>query len=147
MMNNIIDKLCRSNDNPIGPLVLRIVMGIIFIGHGWGKLFGDGNPEGFAGWLGSIGIEPSYIMAVSAGAAETFGGMLLIVGLLTRAASASLVVVMLVAIGFVHLSAGMFGEGGYEYQLLLLAGVVSLLIQGPGKFSIDEILLKSRNNS
>jgi putative oxidoreductase len=146
-MNNIIDKLCRSNNNPLGPLILRIVMGIIFIYHGWGKLFGEGNPEGFAGWLGSMGIEPSYVMAVCAGAAETFGGMLLIVGLLTRVASASLVVVMLVAIGFVHLNAGMFGDGGYEFQLLLLAGVISLLIQGPSKLSIDEMLLKSRPSS
>ena len=146
-MNTMIVKLCSSNDNPLGSLVLRIVLGIIFIGHGWGKLFGEGNPERFAGWLDSKGIEPSYIMAICAGSAETFGGMLLIVGLLTRAASVSLVVVMLVAISFVHLDAGMFGEGGYEFQLLLLAGVVLLLIQGPGKLSIDERLLNSRISS
>ncbi len=131
-----------SNNNPLASLILRIVMGVIFIGHGWGKLFGEGNPDGFAKWLSGMGIEPSYIMAVCAGLSETVGGFLLIIGFLTRAAATSLIVVMLVAIGFVHLSAGMFGNGGYEFQLLLLAGVIGLFIQGPGKLSLDEMISK-----
>ncbi|KGJ95750.1 DoxX family protein [Thalassotalea sp. ND16A] len=139
-MNETMKKICTSNNNPLGLLAVRVVMGIIFIGHGWGKLFAEGNPDKFAGWLGSMGIEPSYILALCAGAAETFGGMMLIAGLFTRLASLSLVVLMLVAIGFVHLDAGMFGKGGYEFQLLLLAGVVMTLIQGAGKYSIDEML-------
>lgn len=141
-MKDILKKLLASNNNDIAPLVLRLTLGVIFIGHGWGKLFGEGNPAGFAGWLGSMGLEPSYLLAVAAGLAETFGGALLIAGLFTRAAASSLVVVMLVAIGFVHLDAGMFGKGGYEFQLLLLVGVVSLLIQGAGKHSVDEIIYK-----
>jgi len=141
-MKDILKKLLASNNNDIAPLVLRLTLGVIFIGHGWGKLFGEGNPAGFAGWLGSMGLEPSYLLAVAAGLAETLGGALLIAGLFTRAAASSLVVVMLVAIGFVHLDAGMFGKGGYEFQLLLLAGVVSLLIQGAGKHSVDEIIYK-----
>ena len=141
-MTDILKKLLASNNNDIAPLALRLTLGVIFIGHGWGKLFGEGNPAGFAGWLGSMGLEPSYLLAVAAGLAETLGGALLIAGLFTRAAASSLVVVMLVAIGFVHLDAGMFGKGGYEFQLLLLAGVVSLLIQGAGKLSVDEIIYK-----
>lgn len=141
-MTDILKKLLASNNNDIAPLALRLTLGVIFIGHGWGKLFGEGNPAGFAGWLGSMGLEPSYLLAVAAGLAETLGGALLIAGLFTRAAASSLVVVMLVAIGFVHLDAGMFGKGGYEFQLLLLAGVVSLLIQGAGKHSVDEIIYK-----
>jgi len=141
-MKDILKKLLASNNNDIAPLILRLTLGVIFIGHGWGKLFGEGNPAGFAGWLGSMGLEPSYLLAVAAGLAETLGGALLIAGLFTRAAASSLVVVMLVAIGFVHLDAGMFGKGGYEFQLLLLAGVVSLLIQGAGKHSVDEIIYK-----
>lgn len=141
-MKDLLKKLLASNNNDIAPLVLRLTLGVIFIGHGWGKLFGEGNPAGFAGWLGSMGLEPSYLLAVAAGLAETLGGALLIAGLFTRAAASSLVVVMLVAIGFVHLDAGMFGKGGYEFQLLLLAGVVSLLIQGAGKHSVDEIIYK-----
>lgn len=141
-MTDILKKLFASNNNDIAPLVIRLTLGVIFIGHGWGKLFGEGNPAGFAGWLGSMGLEPSYLLAVAAGLAETLGGALLIAGLFTRAAASSLVVVMLVAIGFVHLDAGMFGKGGYEFQLLLLAGVVSLLIQGAGKHSVDEIIYK-----
>jgi putative oxidoreductase len=141
-MKDILKKLLASNNNNIAPLVLRLTLGVIFIGHGWGKLFAEGNPAGFAGWLGSMGLEPSYLLAVAAGLAETLGGALLIAGLFTRAAASSLVVVMLVAIGFVHLDAGMFGKGGYEFQILLLAGVVSLLIQGAGKYSVDEIIYK-----
>jgi putative oxidoreductase len=141
-MTDILKKLFASNNNDIAPLVIRLTLGVIFIGHGWGKLFGEGNPAGFAGWLGSMGLEPSYLLAVAAGLAETLGGALLIAGLFTRAAASSLVVVMLVAIGFVHLDAGIFGKGGYEFQLLLLAGVVSLLIQGAGKHSVDEIIYK-----
>jgi len=141
-MKDILKKLLASNNNDIAPLILRLTLGVIFIGHGWGKLFGEGNPAGFAGWLGSMGLEPSYLLAVAAGLAETLGGALLIAGLFTRAAASSLVVVMFVAIGFVHLDAGMFGKGGYEFQLLLLAGVVSLLIQGAGKYSVDEIIYK-----
>jgi len=141
-MKDILKKLLASNNNDIAPLILRLILGVIFIGHGWGKLFGEGNPAGFAGWLGSMGLEPSYLLAVAAGLAETLGGALLIAGLFTRAAASSLVIVMLVAIGFVHLDAGMFGKGGYEFQLLLLAGVISLLIQGAGKYSADEIIYK-----
>jgi len=89
-----------------------------------------------------MGLEPSLLLAVAAGLAETVGGLLLIIGLFTRVAASSLVVVMLVAIGFVHLDAGMFDKGGYEFQLLLLVGVVSLLIQGSGKYSLDEIINK-----
>ena len=141
-MKDLAKSILDSNTNQLAPVILRLVLGVIFIGHGWGKLFGEGNPAGFAGWLGSMGLEPSYLLAIAAGLAETLGGALLIVGLLTRVAASSLVIVMLVAIGLVHMDAGMFGKGGYEFQLLLLAGVVTLLIQGAGKLSVDEMIYK-----
>ena len=141
-MKDLAKSILDSNTNQLAPVILRLVLGVIFIGHGWGKLFGEGNRAGFAGWLGSMGLEPSYLLAIAAGLAETLGGALLIVGLLTRLAASSLVIVMLVAIGFVHMDAGMFGKGGYEFQLLLLAGVVTLLIQGAGKLSVDEMIYK-----
>ena len=141
-MKDLAKGILNSNTNQLAPVILRLVLGVIFIGHGWGKLFGEGNPAGFAGWLGSMGLEPSYLLAIAAGLAETLGGALLILGLFTRVAASSLVIVMLVAIGFVHLDAGMFGKGGYEFQLLLLAGVVTLLIQGAGKLSVDEMIYK-----
>jgi putative oxidoreductase len=139
-MKALLTKITQSNDNPLSPLLLRLALGVIFIGHGWGKLFAEGNPAGFAGWLASMGLEPSYLLAIAAGLAETLGGLLLIAGLFTRAAAASLVVVMLVAIYFVHIDAGMFGKGGYEFQLLLLTGVLCLLIQGAGNLSLDKVL-------
>ena len=144
-MKSVLSKIITSKHSDISSLILRVTLGVIFIGHGWGKLFAEGNPAGFAGWLASMGIEPSYIMAVCAGLAETVGGLMLILGLLTRLSSASLIIVMLVAIGFVHLDSGMFGQGGYEFQLLLLVGVISILLQGAGKYSLDEVIHKRLN--
>ncbi len=136
-MKHIAIKLAKSHDNPFANLLMRLTLGVIFIGHGWGKLFAKGNPEGFAAWLGSMGLEPSYLFAVMAGLSETLGGFLLIIGLFTRIAAASLVTTMLVAIFYVHFDAGLFGKGGYEFQLVLLVASLLYLIQGAGRLSID----------
>ena len=139
-MKNTIKFMLHSNANSEVTVMLRLVLGVIFIGHGWGKLFAEGNPAGFAGWLGSMGLEPSYFLAVAAGLAETLGGALLILGLATRFAALNLIMVMIVAIVFVHLDAGMFGQGGYEFQLLLLTCSFFLAIQGAGKWSLDTLI-------
>ncbi|NQY65861.1 MAG: DoxX family protein [Alteromonadaceae bacterium] len=144
-MKEMLMKSVKSNHNDVAPLLLRLILGVIFIGHGWGKLFSEGNPDGFAGWLGSMGLEPSYLLAVMAGLAETLGGLLIIIGLFTRLSAVNLVIVLIVAIGFVHLDAGLFGSGGYEFQLLLLVSSVFLLIQGPGKLSFDHWLYRKLN--
>jgi len=142
VMKKTVVLLFTSKDNALAPLFMRLILGVIFIGHGWGKLFAEGNPAGFAGWLGSMGIEPSYLLAIMAGGAETLGGLFLILGLFTRIAAANLIIVMMVAIGFVHLDAGLLGEGGYEFQLLLLISALFFFIQGPGKLSLDELIVK-----
>ena len=129
-----------SNHHALAPLLLRLVIGIIFIGHGYSKLFADGNPGNFAGWLASLGLEPSYLLAICAGLAETFGGLCIILGLLTRFAAVSCMIVMTIAIAFVHLDKGMFGQGGYEFQLLLWVSCVFFIIQGAGKWSLDSLI-------
>ena len=130
----------NSNHHSLAPLLLRLVIGIIFIGHGYGKLFADGNPGNFAAWLASLGLEPSYLLAVFTGLAETFGGLLIILGLLTRFAAASCIIVMTIAIAFVHIDNGMFGQGGYEFQLLLWVSCLFFIIQGTGKWSLDSLI-------
>lgn len=130
-----------------GPLALRIPVGIIFTAHGAQKLFGwfgGYGLEGTAQWLGSIGLNPGYLMALLAGGAEFFGGLALIAGLLVRPAAAVLAFAMLVAIFSVHISHGLFmSNNGYEFALALLAVVISLTLSGAGRASLDTLLAKS----
>ncbi len=125
-------------------LVLRIPVGIIFIGHGSQKLFGwfdGGGPQGTAEAFASMGLEPGLLMAMLAGSAEFFGGILLVLGFLVRAAGLVLAVAMLVAIFAAHFENGLFLQNnGYEYALTLFAVSVSLLLSGAGRISVDEVV-------
>ena len=142
-MKTLIAKL-TSTQAGWSALVLRIPVGIIFAAHGAQKLFGwfgGYGLEGTAGWMDSIGLSPGMLMALLAGAAEFFGGLALVIGLLTRPAAAALSVAMLVAIFAVHFQNGLFmANNGYEFGLALLAASVSLLFSGAGKFSVDNLL-------
>ena len=80
-------------------------------------------------------------MALLAGSAEFFGGLLLILGLFTRPTSVVLAITMLVAIVKVHLVNGLFmANNGYEFALALLAISVALAIHGGGKYSLDQMI-------
>src|SRR5690554_4094237 len=90
-------------------LVLRVPLGIIFMAHGAQKLFGWFGGYGLEGtgqWMASIGLQPGYLMALAAGSGEFFGGLALLIGLLTRPAALVLAITMLVAIVTVHLPHG-----------------------------------------
>ena len=125
-------------------LPLRVATGLIFAAHGAQKLFGwfgGYGLEGTGGWMASIGLEPGVLMAGLAGAAEFFGGLALIVGLLVRPASVILALTMLVAIVKVHLSNGLFmSNNGYEFGLALLTISVALAIRGAGSISVDQMV-------
>lgn len=125
-------------------LVLRLVLGGVFVAHGAQKLFGSfGGPgiEGTAGFHEQLGIKPARPMAVLAGLAEFVGGILVIAGFLTPLAALALIVVMIVAILKVHLKNGFFAaSGGYEFNLVLVAVAVALLLAGSGAYSIDAAL-------
>lgn len=143
MSNSLINRLL-STDGGTGALVLRVPVGIIFAAHGAQKLFGWFGGYGLDGtgqFFGSVGLNPGYLMALLAGAAEFFGGLALVVGLFVRPAAAALAFAMLVAIFAVHWSKGFFlDKGGYEYALALFAASVSLLFSGGGRFSADAAL-------
>jgi putative oxidoreductase len=97
--------------------------------------------EGTGQWMASIGLEPGYFMALMAGSAEFFGGLFLLVGLLTRATGAVLSVTMVVAIFSVHFENGLFmSNNGYEFALALFATSLSLSISGAGRFSLDNLV-------
>ena len=128
----------------IALLVLRLVLGGVFVAHGAQKLFGSfGGPgiEGTAGFHEQIGIKPARPMAILAGLAEFVGGILVIAGFLTPLAALALIAVMIVAILKVHLRHGFFAaSGGYEFNLVLIAVAVSLLLAGSGAHGIDAAL-------
>lgn len=128
-------------------LALRVPLGIIFAAHGAQKLFGWFGGYGLEGtgqWMASIGLEPGYLMALAAGSAEFFGGLFLLIGLLTRPTAAVLAITMVVAIFSTHISNGLFmSNNGYEFALALLAGVVALALSGGGRLSADQALVKA----
>jgi putative oxidoreductase len=98
--------------------------------------------------MDSIGLGPGMLMAVLAGSAEFFGGLLLIAGLLVRPAAVVLAFTMLVAIVSVHLNNGLFmANNGYEYGLVLLVLSIGLIIRGAGSLSVDLIVQKKLSNS
>lgn len=143
-MITLMKKLMESNDS-FAPLALRIPIGIIFMAHGAQKLFGwfgGYGLEGTGGWMESIGLAPGFLMALLAGSAEFFGGLFILLGLLTRLSSVALAFTMVVAIFSVHFANGLFmSNNGYEFGLALLAASVSLAISGGGRLSIDSKLL------
>jgi putative oxidoreductase len=142
--NTTIARRVLGTDAGWGVTALRIPVGIIFAAHGAQKLFGWFGGYGLEGtgqWMDSIGLAPGYWMALLAGAAEFFGGLALIAGVLVRPAAAALAVAMLVAIFSVHIGHGLFVEkNGYEYALALLAVSTALAFAGAGRGSVDRAL-------
>jgi len=123
-------------------LVLRVVLGIVFMAHGAQKLFGAFGGPGLGAivqMMGPIG----YLVTIG----EFFGGLGLVAGILPRFSAASIVVIMLGAIGMVHGKVGFFmnwagqqaGEG-YEYHLLAIAALLPIVIAGPGRFALASVL-------
>jgi putative oxidoreductase len=125
---------------PWSLLPLRIVVGVVFLVHGGQKLFVLGL-DGFAGFLGKLGIEPPLFWSVVVIAVELLGGIAVLAGFLTRWAALFLAVDMLVAIFTVHLPRGFFGDkGGYEFPLTLLGACLTILLAGAKAPSVDRRL-------
>jgi putative oxidoreductase len=126
-----------------GLLLIRVVLGGIMAAHGAQKLFGwFGGPglTGTGGWLEAMGLRPARVWAGLTGLAEFGGGALLILGLLTPLGAAAVAGVMLVAIATVHWRNGFFNtNGGYEFNLLIVAAAIALAFTGPGTISIDDL--------
>lgn len=127
-----------------GLLIIRVIIGLLMVGHGAQKLFGmfgGYGIKGTAGWLESIGMKPGVLMAVGAGAAELIGGLLFATGLVTWLGAALLIGTMLVAIIKVHAANGLWStSNGYEYNLVLIAVLLGVALTGAGDYSIDALI-------
>jgi len=128
----------------LGIAVLRVVIGGLFVGHGLQKLkgwFGGKGPEATGEMFHGLGLRPGRRNALAAGASETAGGALLAAGLLTPVAGALITGTMATAIRKVHGPKGPWvTQGGYEYNLALIAAMLAIVDAGPGRFSLDEAL-------
>jgi putative oxidoreductase len=122
-------------------LVLRLVVGLLFVGHGAQKLFGvfgGGGLEGTAGMFDNIGLQPGWLHARAAGTAEFLGGALIALGLFTPFAAAALIGVMTTAVITVHARNGIWNTNqGYEFNVVLSAAVFALAGVGAGAWSLD----------
>ncbi len=124
-----------------GILLLRLVVGIAFIGHGTQKLFGwfgGYGPKGTGGFFASQGYRAGVLMAVVAGLSEAGGGTLLALGFATPLAAAMLATVMINAIASVTFKKSFML--GSEIEITYLTTAVSLAAIGPGRFSIDRAI-------
>ncbi|HZH61409.1 MAG TPA: DoxX family protein [Metabacillus sp.] len=128
----------------IGLLMIRLVIGVLFIGHGAQKLFGwfgGYGLKGTGGWFESIGMKPGVTMALFAGLAELFGGVLFALGFLTPLAGIMIAATMIMAIVKVHGQNGLWAtSNGYEYNLTLLVVAIGIALIGAGQYSLDAFL-------
>ena len=119
--------------------VLRIVLGITFLLHGGQKLFVFGF-SGVSRAFAQMGIPAPGLLGPFVALVEFFGGIAILLGLLTRLAALGVGATMVVAILTVHLKHGFFAPTGVELPLALLASAIALVITGAGAFSVDQLI-------
>ena len=124
-----------------GRLIARVAIGGLFVGHGTQKLFGWFDGPGLdkaATMMDSLGLRPGKRNATAAAVAEAAGGAAIVAGALTPLAAAALIGTMITAIRTVHLKNGFWAaNGGYEFNLALIAALLALVDGGPGELSVD----------
>lgn len=136
-------KLLRTSTTQMDTalLILRLVIGVIFIAHGGQKLLVFGI-EGLQGAFAQMGIPAAGVIAPLVAIGELTGGIALVAGVLTRLVGVGLAVIMLGAILIAHAPAGFFAPDGFEFPLVLLGGALALAVAGAGGWSVDGMLAR-----
>lgn len=125
---------------PVASLIGRLVLGSIMLAHGWMKVIPRGSLYSFAHTVAHLGMP--YWLGYVAAFTEFFGGIALILGLLTSIAAIGIAIDMAVAVLRVHLHHGLTGPGGFEFPLACLALALFLLADGPGYLALDRAVFK-----
>ncbi len=122
-------------------LIARVVIGLGIFAHGAQKLFGwygGYGIKGTGGFMETLGFRPGALFATLSGLGEAGGGVLTLLGLLNPIGPALIVMVMITAIGSVHITKGFFvSNGGWELNVLYIAGALLIALAGPGAYSLD----------
>ena len=148
----------------LGLLILRIAAGVTLVAHGYPKLFGgpgkrphpllartmgpnypaavERSGPGFAAALEKMGVPNPRAAATASGLAELGGGLALAAGVFTRPAALAVTVNMAVASYKAHWKNGFYGQGGFEFPLLLGTAAFTLCLTGPGRLSVDHLVSK-----
>jgi putative oxidoreductase len=125
---------------------LRLALAAVFMAHGAQKVLGSFGGKGFNAWISGPApfafMRPAWLWLAAAALSELVGGLLILLGLLTRVGAFSLVCVMVTAIVGKHWGS-FFAPGGMEYPVSLLAMCLALLIAGGGQLSVDRSLSAS----
>ena len=114
---------------------LRASIGIIFILHGLPKF-----DAGFANGLTRMGLPPELQIPIAL--AELIPGILIIIGVLSRFSGAMLSIIMIGAIFHVKGASSITGDGGVEFDLILLAASLVIMVAGPGRISLAQAVKK-----
>ncbi len=132
----------RKKAEPYATTLLRVVVGIVMVAHGWDKLT---NIDQWTDNLTALGVPAPGINVWLATAGELGGGLGLLVGLLTPVAAFGVASTMAVAILSAHIKNGLLArDNGFEYPLTLLSAGVFFMAHGAGPFSLDALVAKMR---
>jgi putative oxidoreductase len=132
----MIKKMCNQD---LGILLLRVVVGVVFIAHGWDKFTGIAGTIAF---FGKLGLPAPEMMAYLVAFVELVGGIAILLGAFTWLAGLLLSIVMLVAIFSVKGTSHLTGQGGYEFELVLLGACMAIAKIHPGKYSVMRVMKK-----
>lgn len=125
----------------LGLAVLRIITGLTFAAHGYQKLFVYGI-AGVQGAFTQMGAPMPTVTGPLVACLEFFGGIALVIGLLTRLVALGLAVDMLGALAIVHFANGFYLPKGYEFVLMLFAASLTLFFAGSGSFAADDLIAR-----